>query len=184
MQSCLKILGVLLAGSLLVACNDPTEANEKNFAAAVEKHLTTAAGHVCLGVHLPAHRTDSRLEALEAVGLVSRTEKTYPWGGTAVEFSLSTEGRQFAVERPPLDLCWARRALDHVVKWDIPDALGGPQFTRVEYAWNVVDRADWSKDERVMAAFDIQKTLDDEAERVAKLKLKLTNLGWEPSPGW
>ena len=76
------------------------------------------------------------------------------------------------------DLCWGKRVLDKVVKWDAPMKLGDWQETHVTYTFKIENLAEWAKNPEVQEAFpSIKKTIEGDKE--LGLNVHLTSEGWE-----
>ncbi|MNZ44405.1 hypothetical protein D3C78_620360 [compost metagenome] len=145
----------------------------------------------------------NRMAVLEEAGLV-KSEDTeadikgligQPTGAkTRIKrFTLTDAAKPFVQERDvdsisfngvtkikQTNLCWGKKALDKIVKWDGPMKFGDYQEARITYTYKVNDTADWAKRPEVQAAFPFVKSiLDGAGTEEAKHTVKLTSEGWE-----
>src|SRR6218665_190685 len=158
-----KQLAILAAlGTVtLAACGSKTDANEKNFGAALTQYFDKK-GDLCLNTKrwpVDLNEYDVRLQkttatgpggqmaALEAAGLAKGEDiEVHVMGimgkptGTKAKvkrYTLTDAAKPFAKEREvsaiglngrttekQTDLCWGKKALDKVVKWEGPMKLG------------------------------------------------------------
>lgn len=212
----LAILAVL--GTVtLAACGSKTDANEKNFGAALTQYFDKK-GDLCLNTKrwpVDLNEYDVRLQkttatgpggqmaALEAAGLVKDEDIEVdvmgimgkPTGTKAKvkRYTLTNAAKPFAQEREvsaiglngrttekQTDLCWGKKALDKVVKWEGPMKLGDYQEASVTYLYKVNNVAEWAKRPDVQASFPVVKSILDAAgTKPAKHPIKLTSEGWE-----
>jgi hypothetical protein len=78
------------------------------------------------------------------------------------------------------DLCWGKKALDKIVKWEGPMKFGDYQEAGITYTYKVNNLADWAKKPEVQAAFPVVKSiLDGVGSKESKHAVKLTSQGWE-----
>jgi hypothetical protein len=201
----------------LAACGSKTDANERNFGAALTQYFDKR-GDLCLNTkHWPVDLTemDLRLQktmqsgaagqmaALETVGLVKGEDTEVdimgimgkPTGARAKikRYALTDAAKPFVQENDvdsiglngkttvkQTDLCWGKKALDKVVKWEGPMKLGEYQEAGITYTYKVNNAADWAKKPEVQAAFPVVKSiLDGAGSKEAKHAIKLTSQGWE-----
>ena len=203
--------------TVLTACGSKTDANEKNFGAALTQYLEKK-GELCLHtISFPVDlsETDIRLQgkqpggianeilALEAVGLAKAEDTEVQRNG----FDGNPTGPKFKVKRYTLteaakpythekeveefsltgkskvkktDLCWGKKALAKVVKWEGPMKFGDYQEARVTYTYKIDQLADWAKKPELQAAFSAVKTIvNDAGTKEDKHTVKLTSQGWE-----
>lgn len=212
----LAILAVL--GTVtLAACGSKTDANEKNFGAALTQYFDKK-GDLCLNTKrwpVDLNEYDVRLQkttatgpggqmaALEAAGLVKGEDIEVdvmgimgkPTGTKAKvkRYTLTDAAKPFSQEREvsaiglngrttekQTDLCWGKKALDKVVKWEGPMKLGDYQEASVTYLYKVNNVAEWAKRPDVQASFPVIKSILDAAgTKPAKHPIKLTSEGWE-----
>jgi hypothetical protein len=78
-----------------------------------------------------------------------------------------------------LDLCWGRKAIDKVVKWEGPMEFGEFKTARVIYTYRIVDMADWAKSSEMQEVFRTIESELEQAGREAVKAVKLTSEGWE-----
>lgn len=214
-----KHLAILAAlGTVtLAACGSKTDANEKNFGAALTQYFDKK-GDLCLNTKrwpVDLNEYDVRLQkttatgpggqmaALEAAGLVKGEDIEVdvmgimgkPTGTKAKvkRYTLTEAAKPFAQEREvsaiglngrttekQTDLCWGKKALDKVVKWEGPMKLGDYQEASVTYLYKVNNVAEWAKRPDVQASFPVVKSvLDAAGTKPAKHPIKLTSEGWE-----
>ncbi|MBR4876098.1 MAG: hypothetical protein IKU14_00095 [Rhodocyclaceae bacterium] len=139
-----------------------------------------------------------QITVLESIGLVKGEEveedvtnfKGQPTGRKRkfTRYTLSDAAKPFTCERKRFagsryeetltDLCWGKKALDKVVKWDAPMSLGEYKMTEVTYIYKIENLAEWANNPEVQEAFPrIKKILDEDKE--AALNVHLTSEGWE-----
>lgn len=210
---CLAVIGA----GFLTACGSKTDANEKNFGAALT-HYFDKKGELCLGIRkwpvdlsgmdLQMQKTmktgtANQMAVLESVGLVKGEDATVEgksWSG-------QPSGMQFKVKRYTLtdvakkyvrekdvenigmdgrsmtkqsDLCWGKKALAKVVKWEGPMKLGDYQEARVTYTYKLNDLADWAKNPEIQTVFPVVgRIVQGENTLEEKHGVKLTSEGWE-----
>ena len=77
-------------------------------------------------------------------------------------------------------MCWGKKALDKIVKWEGPMKFGDYQEAGITYTYKVNNVADWAKKPEVQAAFPVVKSiLDGAGSKESKHAIKLTSQGWE-----
>ncbi|WP_413674005.1 hypothetical protein ACEN9H_05265 [Massilia cellulosiltytica] len=217
MQKYITILALLGATATLAGCGSKTDANEKNFGAALNQYFDKK-GQLCLDSRKwPVDVSDmdrrlqgtsrvgvaNRMAALEAAGLVRGEDaeiegtgwdskpngvkfkvKRYVLTDAAKPFVQEKDVRSIGLDgvktiRQP-DLCWGRKAVDKVVKWEGPMKLGDYQEAGVTYTYKIENTADWARKPDVQAAFPFIKTvLDGAGKEEARHGVKLTSVGWE-----
>lgn len=147
--------------------------------------------------------TAGQMAALEAVGLVKGEDTEVdiigimgkPSGLKAriKRYALTDAAKPFAQEKDvdsiglngkttvrQSDLCWGKKALDKIVKWEGPMKLGDYQEAGITYTYKVNNAADWAKKPEVQAAFPVVKSiLDGAGSKEFKHAVKLTSQGWE-----
>jgi hypothetical protein len=217
MQKQIAILAVL--GTVtLAACGSKTDANEKNFGAAMNQYFDKR-GDLCLNTKrwpVDVSEMDLRLQktmqtgtagqmaALETLGLVKGEDTEVdivgfmankPTGAKAKvkRYVLTDAAKPFARDKDvesiglngkttvkQIDLCWGKKALDKIVKWEGPMKFGDYQEAGITYTYKINDTADWAKRPEVQAAFPAVKTILDGADsKESKHGIKLTSQGWE-----
>jgi hypothetical protein len=78
------------------------------------------------------------------------------------------------------DLCWGKKALDKIVKWEGPMKFGDYQEAGITYTYKVNNIADWAKKPELQTAFPwVGSILNGAGTKEAKHAVKLTSLGWE-----
>lgn len=144
-----------------------------------------------------------RMSALQAAGLVRAEEIEVdimgimgnPTGGktkvtrysltdAAKPYTKTTEAKSFTLNGgatvQETDICWGRKALDKIIKWEGPLKLGEYQEASITYTYKVIDVAPWANKTGVQTAFpDIKSTLDGGSQKELKHGVKLTSQGWE-----
>ncbi len=149
--------------------------------------------------------TAGQMEALATVGLASGTDVEVDQIGM---FDNKPTGRKFKVKRYVLteagkkfyreqevtqiglggskkvmqgDLCYGKKALAKVVKWEGPMKFGDYQEANVKYLYKIDNLADWTKKPEFLAAFPYVGQIIEAAEtKEQQGGVKLTSAGWEP----
>jgi len=141
------------------------------------------------------------MEALKSQGLVSsnvveRPVTAFGVGATGrmervTRYELTAEGERYLrVGRNELhaankgatrgSLCYGRKALEKVVKWEGPIKLGDYQSVSVKYLYRVVDLAEWASSEEIQAAFPhVKQVIHGAGTKQQSHGVKLTSEGWE-----
>jgi hypothetical protein len=147
-----------------------------------------------------------RMRALQKAGLVSASEVEIDEGARfgratghmrkVVRHSLTESAKPYTretgrvhlawgAEQPTkvVELCWGRKHLDKVVKWEGPMEFGAFKTARVIFTYTIVDVADWSQSAEMQDAFrtigvQLQMATKEDARAV-----KLTSEGWEVNGG-
>jgi hypothetical protein len=142
-----------------------------------------------------------RMNALVSVGLATSSDVDKPQvsftgqpTGRSVrltQYSLTSKGREFFRERQGTfskpkegemrgDICYGRRAVDSIIKWEGPVKLGDYQDARVKYHYKIVDLADWAKAPEIQSAFpSIKDLIDGAGNKQQSHAVHLTSVGWE-----
>ena len=201
----LMLLGVLL----LVGCASKKDANEKNFSEALNSYLAKkgqiclgipSAWPVDLN---EAERRSGmgravEMAALEKAGLVrsheTETEYTPPLSSRTVKtkvlrYELTDNGKTFYREKNRSglsgnkevlgDLCYGQQALDKIIKWDGPTAVGGSKEASVFYTYKIENLAEWAKQPDIQRVFPgIVSTIDGAGKTQMNQALTLTTQGW------
>lgn len=115
----------------------------------------------------------NKMDALEAVGLVKRQDVEIDaknvWGKSSGakeivrRYTLTEAAKPFAVEKEgktlvrnetikQTDLCWGKKTLKQIVKWEGPMALGDYQEAAVTYTYDIANRAEWSSNAAIQSA--------------------------------
>lgn len=145
----------------------------------------------------------ARMEALQAAGLVrgedvdveimgimgkptgakvkvkqySLTDAAKPFAQTKDVDSIGLNGKTTIQQT---DICWGKKGLDKIVKWEGPMKLGDYQEARLAYTYKVNGVAPWANNPDIQSAFpQIKNTLDGVSKTELKHAVKLTSLGWE-----
>lgn len=189
----LAVLGV----TTLAACASKTDANEKNFSAAITQYFERH-GNLCLGlgqwpVIIGHDVKDLKMPALESAGLVKgEIDDRGPGSYKIKRYTLTDAAKPFVhewVSDGPfmsgvklLDLCWGKKALDRIVKWKGPMKFGDYQEAGVIFTYKVNNVADWATKPGFQLAFpDVKRVLDGVGTKQEERGVKLTNQGWEPA---
>ncbi len=79
------------------------------------------------------------------------------------------------------DICYGKKKLQKVVKWEGPMKFGDYQEANVIYLYQIDNLADWSSSREFAAAFPHAARLIEEAgKKEQQGGVKLTSAGWEP----
>jgi|GEM_PF-3380193 len=182
-----------------------TEAVVGNTKIKAKRFSLTDAGNVVQKTNWPQDVTNSEVSqktskalemaALETAGVVAGKDyminsevktkaKSYTLTETANPFVRNKrEVESFGVRKTSADLCWARKALDKIVKWEGPWKRDNSQEARVTYTFKITNVADWARKPEVQDAFyEIKRVLDNAGDEAVQ-NLKLTNRGWEAVGG-
>lgn len=154
-----------------------------------------------------AARTDfpvAGMEALISLGLVSSAEAERPvrsfFGSDersekVTRYAITDKGRPYFKQRSGIyaalggkgengALCYARLAVDKIIKWEGPIKLGDYQEATVHYQDKVVDVAEWARLESIQAVFpDVKAELDAGERKPRQRSVHLSSIGWEASNG-
>ncbi len=200
---------LLLSIASLSGCGGAKyDANESNLRTAVTRFLEMD-GDVCVSVGrwpVDVSEVDMRLRqavpggianrmaALEAVGLARSAEEQTEVDGfgktvrykvrrytlTAAAKPFLRAGGDEGQDARSNDLCWARKGLDRLIRWQGPVQIGGRTGLRVTYTYRVESVADWVRDDAVQAAFsEIAQVLAGAGKSESKLIVEMTQDGWE-----
>ena len=125
----------------------------------------------------PIGKTTGRMRQLMRYTL---TEAAKPYTREAKRARMSWETDQ-PIEF--LDLCWGRKELHRVVKWEGPMEFGEYKTARVIYTYKIVDVADWAMRSEMQKVFrTIESELKQEGQEDVQA-VKLTSEGWEVKRG-
>jgi len=193
--------GIILAALFLVACENPTAINGKNFHAAIASHLEHA-GELCLPYMAfpmevsfpsprPRHDMPKIMSALEAVGLVQHTQLATAAvdavSGSPVtrhRYTLSAAAQPFLREKNAQQvLCWGQQKLNTIVRWtanawDHAPWESQPPSASVGYTYTVVHMAPWAEDIDIRWAFPLIKQTLINQDRVQTIRLQRTDTAW------
>jgi hypothetical protein len=211
-----KPIAIIAACSVfsLAACGAKTDANEKNFHAAMTQYFDKK-GDLCLNsMRWPVDVTemDRRLHtssesqtfALERAGLAIGVEteidiqdfmgsKASGAKARVTRYTLTDAAKPFIQEKTldsiglngkltvkQVNLCWGKKAIDRIVKWEGPMKFGDYQEAGITYLYKINNTADWARKPEIQAAFPYLKSiLDGAGAKESKHALKLTSQGWE-----
>jgi len=121
----------------------------------------------------PIGKTTGRMRQLMRYTL---TEAAKPYTREAKRARMSWETDQ-PIEF--LDLCWGRKELHRVVKWEGPMEFGEYKTARVIFTYKIVDVADWAMQSDMQKVF---RTIEAELKQAGREEVKavqLTSEGWE-----
>jgi len=205
--TCLAALGALA----LAGCGSKQDANEKNFGRAISQYLDKKGGLCLRLNTWPVDvsefdlrlkkttttGTAGQMEALAAVGIATGTDEEVDQVGM---FDNKPTGRKFKVKRYVLtdtgkkfylekedqkvmqgDICYGKKVLDRVVKWEGPMKFGDYQEANVKYLYKIENLAEWTKKNEFLSAFPyVGKIIEAAESEEQKHGVKLTSQGWEP----
>lgn len=174
---------VMATSILVAACGSKTDANEKNFGAAMSQYMENKGAQCLRGQKWPVdfppmtlkmHERQplaqvTQMQALEAAGMVKGEDMQVD----AVDFIGKPTGRKTQVRRYTLtdaaqpfareqtgtlstgytQLCWGQMAIDKIVKWEGPMKFGDYQEAGITYTYKLTDVATWASMPEVQAAF-------------------------------
>jgi len=201
---------MLFSVLLLVSCASKKDANEKNFSEALNSYLAQKGQLCLgipspwpVDLNEAARRsgvgTAAEMAALEKVGLVrsheAETEYMPPLSSRPVKtkvlrYELTDNGKTFYREKDRLglagnkqvqgDLCYGQQALDKIVNWQGPTAVGDSKEATVFYTYRIENLADWATNPNIQRVFPgIVSTIDGAAKTQMNHALTLTNQGWQ-----
>jgi hypothetical protein len=202
----LMLLGVLV----LIGCASKKDANEKNFSEALNSYLAKKGQLCLgipftwpVDLNEAERRggmgTAAEMAALEKAGLVrsheTETEYTPPLSSRPVRakvlrYELTDNGKTFYREKDRLglggnkqvqgDLCYGQQALDKIIKWEEPTAVGDTKQASVIYTYRIENLAEWAKNADIQKVFPgIVSTIDGAGKTEMNQALTLTNQGWQ-----
>ena len=139
------------------------------------------------------------MAALEKAGLVrsheTETEYTPPLSSRPVKtkvlrYELTDNGKTFYREKDRLglagnkevqgDLCYGQQALDKIVKWEGPTAVGDSKEASVFYTYKIDNLAEWAKNPDIQRVFPgVASTMSGAGNTQMNQALILTNQGWQ-----
>jgi hypothetical protein len=198
----------LTAFLLLGGCSSEKKPNAANFTKAIDQYLAKY-GQVCalvdqtfpVNVTLPEQKQQTGIgpqtAALEQAGLVRGSNTTAVVHGLmdalsgptppqpVRRYELTDEGRKYF--RQTLvgfgqtgEFCYGQKAVDSIVKWREPAAMGPYTQSEVTYTYRIANLAAWAQQPGMQRAFpDIRSTLQDGSKEVQIAGLVLTNKGWD-----
>lgn len=209
-MKCNILVIVALGAGFLAGCSNKSGANEKNFGAALSQYFEKKGELCLYPQSWPVDVTEidlmmrkdsphgiaAEMAALEAVGLAASmdivegadyfkrkikrytlTEAVKPFYREKKRRSIKLNGTGKAQKGK---LCWGKKVLDKVIKWEGPIKLGDYQEANVIYTYRVEQLADWAKRPEIQAAFKVIKViLDGASKEKDEHAVKLTSQGWE-----
>lgn len=152
--------------------------------------------------------TAGQMQALAAVGLaIGADAEVEQLGGLGLSYNKPT-ARKFKVKRYVLtdagqkfyrekevdgiglqsrkqvmqgDICYGKKALDKVVKWEGPMKFGDYQEANVKYLYKIENLPDWTKNNEFLSAFPyVGQIIEAAGKKEQQGGVKLTSQGWEP----
>gem|GEM_PF-2566361 len=192
--------GYILAALFLVACENPTAINGKNFHAAIASHLEHT-GELCLPYMAFPVEVSSRpsrsqhdllqnMSALETVGLVRSATVAVAVdavSGLPVQhrrYTLSETAQPFLQEKNAQQvLCWGHKKLNAIERWtanaeDHAPWESQPPSASVGYTYTVDNMAPWAEDIDMRRAFPFIKQTLINQDRVQTIRLQRTDTAW------
>ena len=125
----------------------------------------------------------------------TETEYTPPLSSRPVRakvlrYELTDNGKTFYREKDRLglggnkqvqgDLCYGQQALDKIIKWEEPTAVGDSKEASVFYTYKIENLAEWAKTPDIQRVFPgIVSTIDGAGKTAMNQALTLTNQGWQ-----
>ena len=202
----LMLFGILA----LVSCATKHDANEKNFSQVLNAYLAQkgelclgipSAWPVDLN---EAERRSglgraAEMSVLEKAGLVrsheTETEYSPPLSSRPVKvkvlrYELTEDGKKFYRAKATTalggtngtqgDLCYGQEALDNIVKWEGPTAVGDSKEATVFYTYKIANLAEWASDPNIQRVFPgILSTINGAGKIQMNQAMTLTSEGWE-----
>lgn len=187
----LAVLGAFFLLAFLVACGSKTDANESNFREALNQHFAAEKNRLCFWLRkMPmdiresersSNRQGAGLDALAAAGLLKseEVEVSGRFGGQekATRYTLTDAAQPFLrTDGYSPGLCWGKKRVGKIIKWiDHGEGDAG-----VIYTYDIVDMADWAKNQDVQEGFRLKDIVADaETKKEVGIGVRLTNIGWE-----
>lgn len=146
-----------------------------------------------------------QMEALAAIGLATGSDTEVDQIGMfdkkptghkfkVKRYTLTDEGKKYYREKEvdqigldgrkkviQGDICYGKKALDKVVKWEGPMKFGDYQSANVTYLYKIDGLAEWAKKPEFLTGFPyVAEIIDGAGKKEQQRGVKLTNLGWEP----
>jgi hypothetical protein len=196
-------LGFLVLGLGLVGCSSPKDASKENFAKVIsqkiakEPHKPPNNNVDCsidVGVLGTETREAEKQEALVKLGfLSSRTVReaippqALSLGSSAQKiYELADKGKPIAHQSTDMtgsknySLRYCKVAFKEILSYTEPSDGMGVKYSKVKYAYTLVDFPDWVKDEALLNLSGSAKSAVDLAGKTltAEQSLVLTNEGW------
>lgn len=139
----------------------------------------------------------NQMAVLESIGLVKSSDKETKRFNIKVkhkEYILTDAATPFIGERtvPTFSLeagegtaiqksiCWGKRGLDRIVKWEGPLKSGNFEVAGITYTYKINNMAEWAKNPKIQAAFpEIKSVIANATTQENQHAVKLTSQGWE-----
>nr|WP_147309684.1 hypothetical protein [Cupriavidus taiwanensis] len=193
------LVSALIAATALAGCGSKTDANEKNFRAAMVSYLD-ANGTLCLNVgNWPVDVTrdsSAGMEALAAAGIVSASDVELPHpihsgtftgrryvvteAGKKYYRDLSRPGWQPDGGKKEGSLCYGKVAVEKIVTVGSPWTLGGNKVAGVTYQYTIENLAEWANTKDVQDAFpELAKEVRNAGKVPKQHGLLLNDSGWQ-----
>lgn len=78
------------------------------------------------------------------------------------------------------DICYGKKSLDKIVKWEGPMKFGDYQIANVMYLYKIDKLADWAKKNEFLSVFsDVDQIIKGAGQKTQKHVVNLTSEGWE-----
>lgn len=79
-----------------------------------------------------------------------------------------------------MDLCWGKKVLDKVVKWEGPIKFGDYQAADIRYTYDIDGLAEWAKKPAFQVAFPyVGQIIEGAGKQELQQGVELTSEGWE-----
>lgn len=179
-----KNIAALAVFTLTIAGCDNYKAD---FAKAISQDLE-ATGNLCLGIKKwPIEVTAFDMEMksrkaltfsyLEVEGLVNSKDTVIMAGGLRIPTALYTPSEKAKPFMIGPDICWGKKVLAEVVKWDGPVSNGDYKEATVQYTYQVVPM-NWVVNSGITYHYP-ETNLIHQGPQKAEATVKLTSTGWE-----
>lgn len=201
------ILFSLAAFLMLGGCSSEKKPNAANFTKAINQYLAKH-GQACtlFAQTFPIdilkselkdqYGTAPQIAALEQAGLVHGSNTTAVLHGMmgalgpsaprlVRRYELTDEGKKYFQVKPGAfgqsgAFCYGQKAVDSIVKWTEPAAMGPYTQSEVTYTYRIANLASWANRADIQQAFgDIRTTVSGISKADETAGLQLTNKGWE-----
>lgn len=181
MKTYIAVLAVL---TLSIAGCDNYKAD---FEKAISQDLEIT-GNLCLGIQkwpIEVTAFDMRMKSrkaltfsyLEVEGLVRSEDTVIVAGGLRIPAALYTPSERAKPFMIGPDICWGKRVLAEVVKWDGPMSSGGYKEAVVQYTYQVMPM-NWVVNSGITYHYP-EMNLIHQGPQKAEATLKLSSAGWE-----
>ncbi|EKT55471.1 hypothetical protein [Providencia burhodogranariea] len=192
------LASIVIAGGLLVGCDNNQTASESNFKKSIQDFLDTkpaiciSAGPFPAGFLAQSNTRDiEQLNSLVDAGLLNKSAKEVVvkdmWSseksGQGVEFNLTNEGEKFFDNQKSQfsgsgSFCTGKMVVTEVTNFTEPAERGGQKISIANFKQKIEDIAPWAQNEKVIAAYPQIKSAQERAAKGQQSPLVLTNNGW------